>query len=689
MEIGDYYYYEIIDDSALIFYTKAIKLADKYLNSKNEPIDFYLRFKANAHRYIGIIYNGQGFYDNALESFFTSLSISQQLKDNKGMSSTLNNIGGAYYTKGAYNKAADYYLKSLKIKEQLSDYKGIAATYSNLGLIYDNQQNYELATDYHLKALEINEKYGYKNGIATVYGNLGNIYYEQKLFDKALKTYLKSLELKEELGDLIGMSNTYGNVANVYAELKEFNKSLEYYTKALEVKKELGDKHGVAVAYANIALFHLDLAYRSENNTEKKNHLKNALDIGIVAYNMSLEVNALPLQNDAANNLKETYTQIGDFAEALRYANIYIATQDSMFGLEKTKALTEMQVKYEAEKKQIEIEKLEKQKLLDAKTIEVKIAENNKQKIIIFFVLGSFLIVLVFSIIILRMFRQKRKANILLAEQKDEIEAQRDTVTKQKEKIEEIHKELTDSIEYAKHIQKAVLPKRNFLDNVLSEHFVYFKPLSIVSGDFYWATQIDNLTVFTVADCTGHGVPGAFMSMLGISFLNEIVRKSEITQSNHVLNLLRENIINALGQSGTQGESTDGMDISFCALNKETNMLQWSGANNPLYIVRDNELLEYKSDKMPISINRRMDPYTNHEIQLRKDDMIYLFTDGYADQFGGEKGHKFKYKPFKELLISISKKTMEEQIDILDKTMKVWKGKHPQIDDITILGFRI
>jgi serine phosphatase RsbU (regulator of sigma subunit) len=311
--------------------------------------------------------------------------------------------------------------------------------------------------------------------------------------------------------------------------------------------------------------------------------------------------------------------------------------------------------------------------------------------------------------------------------QRDEIEAQRDFVTTQKEHIEEIHKEVTDSINYAKRIQEAVLPVSEQARLALGEHFVLFKPKDIVSGDFYFSTKVSNLLIVAVADCTGHGVPGAFMSMLGISFLNEIVLKQEIHNASHVLNHLRIEIISALQQKGVHGEQKDGMDISLLVVNTDTNECQWAGANNPLYIIpsvilnereeqlsceaksnsshsdfaaqensssampqNDNrDLFELKGDKMPIAIYPIMKEFTNHVFSLQKGDSVYLFTDGYADQFGGLKGRKFMYKKFKEILINNSQKPMNEQLEILDVIFKEWKGQYSQIDDVTVLGIRI
>jgi len=280
-----------------------------------------------------------------------------------------------------------------------------------------------------------------------------------------------------------------------------------------------------------------------------------------------------------------------------------------------------------------------------------------------------------------------------LRQANQEIEAQRDLVTRQKETIEEIHKEVTDSIQYAKRLQTSALPNLSDLRSRFSDLFILFKPRDVVSGDFYWYAQIDKTMVFTVADCTGHGVPGAFMSMLGISLLKEIVIKEGITRPDMILNKLREEIVKALGQTGITGEQKDGMDISLCAVDLDTLELKWSGANLPCIIVREGSLTELKGDKMPIAIYEKMESFRLHEFTLRKNDLIYLSGDGYHDQFGGPENKKFLSKRFKELLLSISPETMEDQERILFETLDNWQNgyrmKYQQTDDITVLGIKV
>ncbi|MCD6366890.1 MAG: tetratricopeptide repeat protein, partial [Bacteroidales bacterium] len=584
---------------------------------------------------------------------------------------------------------------------------------------------------------KIKEELSDKKGMSVCYNNIGGIHYYQgsydkihpvkrdSLFNRAIEYYLKSLKIKEELSDKKGMSSCYNNIGAVHYEQGSYDKAIEYFLKSLKIYEELGNKNGIALVYGNIASLNIilsDSAALTENQRIK--YLNKAVEYGNKAYTLALEIGAVPMQNDAAAHLQNAYKKLGNFKKAMEYADIFIETKDTMFSEEKTKALAEMNVRYEAEKKQLQIEKMETQKNLDNKTIEAQQAENRKQQIIIFSAIAGFLIVLVFSIIILRMFRQKRKANMLLAQQneeikqqkeeiltqRDEISAQRDTVIEQRDHIEEQKKDIEDSIIYAKRIQTAVLPSVKYANSIMGEHFIIFRPHSVVSGDFYWATKTEEWMVITVADCTGHGVPGAFMSMLGISFLNEIVRKKDVTNSADVLNNLRESIIEALKQTGEQGTQLtadavkDGMDMSIIAIHKDRKRALWAGAHNPLWIIRQNcdldvfddkaDMIEsIKGDSMPVAIHVIMNDFTNHEIELHKGDKLYLFSDGFPDQFGGPKGKKFKYKAFKKLIAETSVLTMKEQGERLENELDNWMNyegqKYEQIDDVTVVGIKI
>jgi serine phosphatase RsbU (regulator of sigma subunit) len=273
--------------------------------------------------------------------------------------------------------------------------------------------------------------------------------------------------------------------------------------------------------------------------------------------------------------------------------------------------------------------------------------------------------------------------------QRDEIEAQRNMVSLQKEEIELTHNEISSSIDYAMRLQDAMLPGTGLLKKHFADHLVLFRPKQKVSGDFYWWTQVENAVVIAVADCTGHGVPGAFMSMLGASLLKELVRKEAITRPGTILDRIREEVIHALNQTGAMGEQKDGMDLALVTIHTDSLKCEFAGANNPLYLVRQGRLTEYKGELMPLSHYQRMDPFPTREIQLEKGDQLYLSSDGYADQFGGKHRKKFKYKAFQQLITKHSGAGMKEQRRVLLDTILQWQGNIEQIDDMVIVGIRI
>ncbi|NOZ45504.1 MAG: SpoIIE family protein phosphatase [Chlorobi bacterium] len=280
-----------------------------------------------------------------------------------------------------------------------------------------------------------------------------------------------------------------------------------------------------------------------------------------------------------------------------------------------------------------------------------------------------------------------------LFEKNEEITAQKEEIETQSEKIFIQNKNITDSILYAQRIQSAILPSKEKLSSNFPESFILFKPRDIVSGDFYWFKEIHNndssYFLVTAADCTGHGVPGAFMSMLGISFLNEIANNEKYSNAAEILEDLRLHVKTSLKQTGKTDEAKDGMDISFCMIDKANMKLNFAGANNPLYLIRNGNLNIWKGDKNPIGIYLKEKDFTNHEIEIEKNDIIFMFSDGYVDQFGGTNGGKFKTKRFKEMLIEIQHKTMNEQKQFLEKTMGDWKGNNEQVDDILVIGIKI
>ncbi|NNM94785.1 MAG: SpoIIE family protein phosphatase [Bacteroidia bacterium] len=310
--------------------------------------------------------------------------------------------------------------------------------------------------------------------------------------------------------------------------------------------------------------------------------------------------------------------------------------------------------------------------------------DKKRQEIIRDFFIAGFVLAAALAFFIFRSYRQKQRDNDTITMQKAEVE-------QQKQIVEEKNKNIVDSMNYAKRIQTALLKDEERISMHLPDHFILFKPKDIVSGDFYWAHEKDNYLFFAAADCTGHGVPGAFMSMLGVSFLNEIISGASLLNPAQILDKLRERVLKELGQ-GEEHENKDGMDISLLRMNLKTREIEWSGANNPLYIIcrtQRNVLDIIEPDKQPIGYFPVMKPFTNHSVKAETNSVCYLFTDGFADQFGGAKGKKFKYAQLQEKLLGVCVKPLAEQKKILNDTFEAWKGGIEQVDDVLIIGITV
>jgi tetratricopeptide (TPR) repeat protein len=721
--------------SALEAYMNAIKI--------DEELDDKLSISKNYNN-IGLIHKDQGNYDIAIEMFKKSLEIKESFNDIKGAAGTYSNIGIVYRLQGHFDKAIEQYMISIRILEKLNDKDGIAKCYNNIGNIHYFQQNFEKALDFFQKSLTISIEYNDVRGMSRTYSNIGIIYKEQGKFEKAIENYFKAIEILEKLGDQKTLAILYNNIGNIYKAQGNFVKALDYLKTSMDIRKKIGDKHGLSSAYASLADFYNIIADSLKDYRASK-YLHEALKYGNMAYKLADDIGALPVKISAMDRLKNTYTKLKQYEKALLYSDILLSLKDSLYNYEKAKVLTEIQTKYETEKKQQEIEK--QQLLIEKREVDFSRQRTRLNFLIVCSLLLVFLVIIIFlaysqknksnSIIVqknalLEQYNEEIKAtsdalsaqNEQLKEQNEEITAQRNEIESQRNSLanlawelqeqgEEIekqknilsikNKEITDSIFYAQRIQSAVLPSSDFLAHYFSEHFILYRPKSIVSGDFYWATRIGELLIFCVTDCTGHGVPGAFMSMLGVSFLNEIIRKEENTNPAKVLVDLREHVMASMMESKGSSIQFDGMDIGLCVIDTTSLMLQFAGANIPCWIAAGsaneekftervellNGLIELKPDKMPIARYEKMEEFTIVEYQLEKGDIIYVASDGFADQFGGQDGKKYQKSRLIELISQNSTKKLAEQKQILEVEFEKWKGSRSQLDDVTLMGVKV
>ncbi|HEX8514718.1 MAG TPA: tetratricopeptide repeat protein [Bacteroidia bacterium] len=616
---------------------------------------------ARAYELYGMVADYRSEFDEAIRYYSLSLPIYEKAGDTYYTALLNQDLANAYYSKGANDKALRYYMNSLRIREERGDSNAMASSYMGVSNVYSQMHRYDLAIRYAKTALRLKEKYRDKRTASWLLNNLGSYYLEAGDTVSAEPYFIRSIEIKKELNDDYGLATSYKNIGTICLQKKEFDKALEYYRLALRLRYNINpdDIYDIAVSYDDIGSAFMEMAEYDSARFYVGKAIELAGKVG------SYELLRLPYYNMA-----QIMSKKGNYSEAYGYLLKHLAAKDSTLSSETNALMNEMAAKYDNEKKeqQIAMQELE---IIDQK------------KTNIFFIALAALAVIL-TVVMLRGYLGKKKAN-------RELEGKNALIEHQKALVEEKNKDITDSIRYAQRIQKAILPSADYQKKLLPDSFTLFKPKDIVSGDFYWIEAWKDKIIIAVVDCTGHGVPGAFMTFVAYSLLNEAVLEHGMDDPAAILNEMRRNLNKMLRQKNDSDALKDGMDISVCALNAKSMVLEYAGAYNPLWLARDKAIKEIKADKQPIGVflDSEPGPFTQHTIKLERGDVIYMFTDGYADQFGGAKGKKFKYKSLQQLLLSVHHKPVDEQRSELDLAFEAWKGNLQQLDDVCILGFRV
>jgi len=663
---------------------------------------YTIRLKQNDDRKIsrtavilGDIYFQMGEYDIAKGYYSRSLNICKRIKDTYGVAFVLVNIGNCDAKHGNYQVAIKSFQDASKYFEKIKERDGMANCLFSIGTVYENQVqsemsiennrvNFNKALEYYNNALTIFRENDNKNGIANCMMAIANVYTRiayseytaryrenwedsiiripakeiEKKFVRSKDFYMQALEIARAIGDTQNEMVVLVNLAQIAVYERQYNRATDYNLKALKTSQSLGLTYQVAVAYNGLG----DVNYRKGNFPEAIESYRQGLKL-------ALQSGHRELTRSIYQRLSQVYEKSGNAQEALKYHKLFVVVKDSIFSDESQKTLSLMQTRFETAKKEQAIKQLNTETALQNSVIQ-------RQKLMILTFVIGFIIIMVFVILLFKLYRKIKWNNKLLNEKNVLISHQK--------------QEITDSIRYASRIQTSVLPPLERFSKLLPNSFVLFLPRDIVSGDFYWITAIENRVIVVAADCTGHGVPGAFMSMLGVSFLDEIVSKESIFAPNCILDKLREHIKRTLSQTGKKDEQKDGMDIALCVIDTDARKVDYSGAYNPLYLVRDGELQEFKANKMPIGIHiTDNEPFTCTSVDYLSGDTFFIFSDGYADQFGGNDGKKFMSKPFKRLLTEVATLPAEEQRQRIFDAHKEWKGEHDQVDDILVIGFRM
>lgn len=581
------------------------------------------------------------------------LNTSEDLFFTEFLSSAYNNIALGHSIDGDYTKALNFHNKALKMQLEINDTTGLSNSYNNIGNIYSDMDEDDKALEYYQKSLELALKSKTKSP-TSAYTNIGRMHAKKGENIVAMEYYQKSLKLDIESGYSAGMLISYSNIGDLHLDDKNYAEALNHYKKGLKIAKTIGSIEGQSLLQVSIA----DIYY------EQKNYTK-AIELGKEAMVQAKVSGGLFEQNDAAFLLYQSYQKINDHKNALIMYEQFILLKDSVESETNQKSTIQQEFKHAYDTQKVLDDNMHEKELL------IAAEQEKKQKLISYFSAGSLLLVLAFSFFIVKRLQLSKKQNQIIEHQKQIVETK--------------NKEITDSIQYAKRIQKAILPPDQTIKKLLGDSFVLYKPKDIVAGDFYWAEEKDNCTLFAAADCTGHGVPGAMVSVVCNNALNRSVREHGLTDPGEILNKTREIVVQEFERS--DDEVRDGMDIALCSL--EGNKLKYAGAHNPLWIIRKNELLEIKANKQPVGKFDKQESYTTHSFDLIKEDTIYIFSDGYADQFGGEKGKKLKKANFKKLLLSIQQETMPKQCKIINDRFEQWKGDLEQLDDVCVIGIRV
>lgn len=591
-----------------------------------------------------------------------ALIVSEEIDFKKGIALSYYTLGRLNQYIGDWNKALTCHYKAIPLFDSLAATENLAWTYLNMGITFHAQKNLEEAIKYDSIALGLFKTIELKQGEAYGYLNLSLAINDQGNPDSALVLMEKSKVICTEINDMRGVGYVLNCMAEIYENLGEYDKAIQGNLDCIAIREKENDKMDLSHCYAKLGNIYL---LKKEYSTAKKNLEK--------AESLALEINARPVLRNIYFTFSQVDSAFGNYANAYSNFKKYNLYNNLLSSEEKQRKADEIQYNFEKIKKEQELQEIKREQEID------RILNVEEREQLIISVLALLLILGVAIAFTVSMYKRAKK-----------LRKQRNIIVKQKERVDQQHKSITDSIVYAQKIQHALLTSEEYISKHLNkDFFIHYQPKDIVSGDFYWAHVQDDGFYLITADCTGHGVPGAFMSLLNISILNELVVERNITSPGKILDEQRTQIIKSLNANYSD-DSKDGMDCTLVRFDLKSNNISFAGANNGLWIIRNGKLLKFRGDKMPVGkFVSELKPFNDQTITLEKGDAIYTFTDGIVDQFGGPNDKKFKHKKLENLLIETCHLPMDEQKFIVMRTIEEWMGDTEQTDDILFIGIKI
>ncbi len=666
------------------------KEAEKYLleakKLAEDQTNLVLIIRANNE--LGVYYRNHSRYSEALAFHQEAYRRASQIDNKKQITRSLNNIGVVYRRLDDHSKAAEYHLKALKIAEDIKDTFSISVSENSLGNIYSVNGRYGEALSYFNKALQRSIAQNNELGQAINYNNIGEVYEFSGNYEKAKEFYSKSLEINRKTKNEKGIAICLNCLGKILIFTGFPVTAYKYFSEAFVIDKKIGDKKFIADSYINLGMALIKLKKYEEAKQCIYQGIKIAKEIKSKAH--------LQLANE---ELSTIFFEKKDFKTALAYYKNSTLYKDSVLNEKNSRHLATIQTLFETEKKEKEIQILKQKQ-------EINDKEYKRQKYFNYSLILGLFLSLVLIIVVYLALLTKRRANVLLSKQKDEIETQNEKIEQQRRNIEIKNQNLeeayqiienyigkiTDSIRYAEQIQKSILPDMERLQTIFHETFTFYKPKDIVSGDFYWLTVRGDKIFIALADCTGHGVPGAFMSIIGIDLLNQIVIQQGCEEPDKILSFLNNELREKLRKGKEELILKDSMDVALCIIDKNTREISYSGALIPLFIVSDGEVSEIKPNYTSLGTSNRLfnKEFRIHNFTLKPDSWLYLSTDGYFDQFGGEQHKKFMRSRFVELLIKINHLSANAQREEIEKQFEGWMGlNNEQLDDVLVWGIKI